>query len=222
MSLSNILFQYDGTGNLIEPPSYSNFHVNYLRTKGLFVEGQIVGPSGPYSGATGAQGPTGPVGPTGPSSGGVSESFTIAIPGETGLVNSADPIPGPFIDTINPGIVPGVDPNFLFNSLSVGTLNLSTGYYTCGISGKYLVSLNGYQTAPVSGIFALYNVTDGSYFPLWYSQEMVLNLVAGNVYYPTYLTTDAGQFNFTFWEQSYPGTSLAGMYAFLYSVTFLG
>lgn len=168
MSLSNILFQYDGAGNLIEPPNYSNFHVNYIRTRGLFVEGQIVGPSGPYTipGQTGPTGPTGPqglTGSTGPQ--GAVGSTGPAGSGSTGPQGAQGPTGSNGASSFNDGFsaymplgATGVSSGTTIPGWNIGggscfsyggTWNSSTGVFTVANTGIYKIDAHIGFAAPM-------------------------------------------------------------------------
>ncbi len=69
------------------------------------------------------------------------ESFTIAL-----SANSQPSVTGfnylyPFTDTVNTGTYPVVSPQQLFQNLTLGTLDLSGGIFTAGVTGSYYVSI---------------------------------------------------------------------------------
>jgi hypothetical protein len=143
MALSNILFQYDGSGNLIEPPSYANFHVNHFRCTDLYVENwPINGPTG-HTGIFG--GPTGSTGPTG-------SNGLIGPTGSTGPIGSTGPVGSSFLDgfmAIMPVGITGIA------SGATITGNWNIGDPGCFTTGGHWNNTTGIFTVQTTGYYQI-------------------------------------------------------------------
>ena len=117
--------------------------------------------------------------------GGVSEeSFSIAMGNDFNLTNTGtDATLTDFIDTVNVLGTPDIDPATLHNNLTTGTLNLGTGEFTVGTTGRYLVTWPNcnndqiYIRLRVNGVKMVPPVIAGEAV----TNSVIANLTAGDV-----------------------------------------
>lgn len=93
----------------------------------------------------------------------IRESFSITLNSDrvipTGTGNVED-----WTDTLDNATFPLVDEGILYNEISIGTLNLSAGLFTCNRSGIYNITLTLYDYNNTGTVrFGISNISDGTW-----------------------------------------------------------
>jgi len=93
------------------------------------------------------------------------ESFSVALSADAAIPES-DPrtwaTVTPFTHTVDTGSFPAVSPSMLYNNLTLGSLDLPTGTFTCGVTGNYQVNLYvaDYSELSTNAVWSFYDLTE--------------------------------------------------------------
>lgn len=120
----------------------------------------------------------------------LAEDFDFGGSGGTGVISPWQSSPLSLI---------GLSDTTIFDHLTLGSLNLATGEFTCGLSGEYqfFLSCNTFtETTATYLTLAIYDDTTGS--PIWFGNAgeaiyAILDLVASHVYHIEFATDGTGQ-----------------------------
>jgi hypothetical protein len=130
----------------------------------MTLEGGIVGPTGPA-------GPSGVVSP---------ESFMIALDSNFDTIGLGfEPITVGFTDTVDTGTFTAYAPENLYQNLTAGSLNLSTGEFTVGTTGEYDYHLTVYDSD--GNYFAALFIDDGDAYLIASTGDLTHQAISGTV-----------------------------------------
>jgi hypothetical protein len=93
------------------------------------------------------------------------ESFSVALSADAAIPQT-DPrtwaTVTPFTHTVDTGSFPAVSPSMLYNNLTLGSLDLPTGTFTCGVTGNYQVNLcvADYSELSPNAVWSFYDLTE--------------------------------------------------------------
>lgn len=133
------------------------------------------------------------------------ESFSITIDDDF----SADQGDNAFtnwVDTVNTTAFPTVNNSVIYSNLTAGSLDLTNGSFTCGVSGDYYISLSVYNWNNLSGYIYVKDVTSGDMLGLYRgnvnsnSFSNTFELVATHIYQLTIYNVNASPQTFPFSE----------------------